>query len=77
MRLEPIQANRVVKVLSGMFRLAEIWEMIPPGRDLCRSVRPYREEPRERFLSSNEYRRLGDVGLVLFCAVQNHLSCIA
>ena len=61
LRMTPFQANRVVKVLSGMFRLAEAWEMMPPGRDLCRSVRPYREKPRERFLSSEEYRRLGDV----------------
>ncbi|MYG65288.1 MAG: tyrosine-type recombinase/integrase, partial [Gammaproteobacteria bacterium] len=60
LRMTPFQANLVVKVLSGMFRLAEAWEMIPPGRDLCRSVRPYREKPRERFLSSDEYGRLGD-----------------
>ena len=60
LRMTPFQANLVVKVLSGMFRLAEAWEMIPPGRDLCRSVRPYREKSRERFLSSDEYRRLGD-----------------
>ena len=60
LRMTPFQANLVVKVLSGMFRLAEAWEMIQPGRDLCRSVRPYREKPRERFLSSDEYGRLGD-----------------
>ena len=54
------QANRVVKALSGMFRLAEAWEMMPPGRDLCRSVRYYWEKSREWFLSSDEYMKLGD-----------------
>ncbi len=34
--------------------------MMPPGRDLCRSVRYYREKSRERFLSSDEYMKLGD-----------------
>ena len=60
MRDRPYEANNVVKVLSGMFRLAEAWGMMPPGRDLCRSVRRYREKPRERFLSPTEYRRLGE-----------------
>ena len=60
LRDRPFQANRTVKALSGMFRLAEAWEMMPPGRDLCRSVRYYREKSRERFLSSDEYGKLGD-----------------
>ena len=60
LRDRPYEANRVVKVLSGMFRLAEAWGMMPPGRELCRSVRCYREKSRERFLSPAEYRRLGD-----------------
>ncbi len=60
LRDNPSQANRAVKMLSSMFRLAEAWDMMPPGRDLCRSVRRYREKSRERFLSSDEYRKLGD-----------------
>ena len=60
LRDNPSQANRAVKILSSMFRLAEAWDMMPPGRDLCRSVRRYRENSRERSLSSDEYRKLGD-----------------
>ena len=61
LRDRPFQANLVVKLLSSMFRLAEAWDMMPPDRNLCRSVRRYRVKSRERFLSSDEYRKLGDV----------------
>ena len=44
-----------------MFRLAEAWDLVPPGHNPCRRVRRYRETPRERFLSRDEYRRLGRV----------------
>ena len=42
-----------------MFALAENWGMVPPGRRPTRHVRQYRETPRERFLTPEEYRRLG------------------
>ena len=57
----PTQANRTLAVLSAMFKLAEAWDLAPPGRNPCRGVRRYREKPRERFLSRVEYRRLGRV----------------
>ena len=57
----PTQANRTLAVLSAMFRLAETWELVAPGRNPCRGVRRYKETPRERFLSRDEYRRLGRV----------------
>ena len=44
-----------------MFKLAEAWGMMPPRRNPCRSVRHYREHCRERFLTPEEYRRLGRV----------------
>ena len=59
MRETPYQANRTVDTIARMFSLAEAWGLIPPGRNPCRSVRRYREQPRERFLSAEEYRRLG------------------
>ena len=40
-----------------MFSLAGAWELTPPGRNPCRSVRRYRTRPRERFLSDEEFRR--------------------
>ena len=59
LRDTPTMANAVIGVLSKMFRLAEVWELVPPGRNPCRSVRHYKERSRERFLTPEEYRRLG------------------
>ena len=59
LRSMPLTANRAVKILSKMFRLAQGWNMVPAGRNPCRLVRRYKEEPRERFLSPDEWRRLG------------------
>ena len=59
LRETPNTANRTARVLSGMFRQAEAWGLIPPGLDPCTAVRYYREPPRERFLAPEEYRRLG------------------
>ena len=61
LRRTPHQANRVIKVLSKMFSLAEAWELVPPGTNPCKSVQLYREGKRERFLNEDEYRRLGRV----------------
>ena len=45
-----------------MFNLAELWEMRPPGRNPCKSVRRYKVNPRkERFLTPKELARLGRV----------------
>ena len=59
MRDKPYQANQTMDVLAKMFRLAEAWGMTPARRNPCRSVRRYREHRRERFLTPEEYRRLG------------------
>ena len=61
LRDKPYQANQAVTVLARMFRLAEAWGMTPPRRNPCRSVRRYRENRRERFLTPGEYRKLGGV----------------
>ena len=37
----PTVANRTVDILVKMFNMAEFWEMRPPGRNPCRSVRRY------------------------------------
>ena len=52
-------ANRTLGVLSRMLTLAEVWEMRPEGVNPCRHVKKYPEHKRERFLSDDEYRRLG------------------
>ena len=61
MRDTPVAANHVLWVLSKMFSLAEAWGLRAPGRNPCRSVRRYRTPRRERFLSREEYRRIGSV----------------
>ncbi len=56
----PTVANRCVDILVKMFNLAELWEMRPPGRNPCKSVRRYKVLPRkERFLTPEELARLG------------------
>ena len=59
LRDTPAAANQAMWVLSKMFTLAENWGMVPPGRKPGRHVRQYREKSRERFLTPEEYRRLG------------------
>ncbi|MDE0715691.1 MAG: tyrosine-type recombinase/integrase [Gammaproteobacteria bacterium] len=61
LRDHPPLANRAVLALSGMLRVARAWGVLPPGPNSCGSVRKYREEARERFLSPAEYRKLGAV----------------
>ena len=58
MRDTPYEANKTLNVISKMFRLAEAWELIPSGRNPCRTVRRYKDHRRERFLTPEEYRRL-------------------
>ncbi len=59
MRSVPGHANRTLGVLSRMLTLAEVWEMRSEGVNPCRFVKKYPEHKRERFLSDDEYRRLG------------------
>lgn len=57
----PYRANQVLAILNRMFSLAETWGMRKEGTHPCRSIRRYREHSRERFLSEEEFRRLGRV----------------
>ena len=59
MRDTPGHANRTLGVLSRMMTLAEVWEIRPEGVNPCRHVKKYPEHKRDRFLSDDEYRRLG------------------
>ena len=61
MRDKPYQANQTRDVLAKMFRLAEAWGMTPPRRNPALSIRRYKEHRRERFLTVEEYCRLGGV----------------
>ena len=59
LRDTPSMANHVVAMLSKMFSLAETWDLVPRGRNPCKAVSHYREQPRERFLTPEEYRNVG------------------
>ena len=59
LRDTPRAANRALMVLSKMFSLAEAWGLASPGGNPCRFVRKYKEGKRERFLTPDEYRRIG------------------
>lgn len=54
----PIQANRVVKMLSKVFSLAEEWGLRPENSNPARNIRMNPEKKRERFLSLDEIRYL-------------------
>ncbi len=57
----PVQANRVLALLSKIFNLAEVWELRRDGTNPCRHLRKYPERGRQRYLSTRELIRLGDV----------------
>ena len=56
----PYQANRALEIGVKLFNLAEEWKLRTGGNP-CRFVRKYRETKRERFLTDEEFRRLGEV----------------
>ena len=57
----PIMANRVIGMLSRLFNMAEAWGVAPEGGNPCRFVKKYKERSCERFLSEEEFCRLGRV----------------
>ena len=57
----PAMANQVVEVLSRLFYAAESWGVTPESGNPCQFVKKYKKRSCERFLSEEEFRRLGDV----------------
>ena len=53
------QANRLVAVFSKFFNWAEKHGLRPDGTNPCRHTENYRERKRERFLSEEEFEKLG------------------
>lgn len=56
---KPTTANRAVDILSSLYGWAAGVEMVPEGTNPTRKLERYPEEGRERFLSAEEYMRLG------------------
>ena len=59
LRETPATANAALGLLSKMFKMAEAWGLVPAGSNPCRGLRRYRTRKRERFLTKEEFRRLG------------------
>ena len=58
----PAVANMAVRILSAMYHLACEWGIVPEGlANPCRSIVKYPEHKRERFLTDEEFMRLGHV----------------
>ena len=55
----PAAANRSAPILSVIMQQAEAWGYRPNGGNPCKDIRRYRQKRSERFLSPDEYRRLG------------------
>ena len=60
-RETPYQANRILEIVRKMFNLAEAWGLRKNSVNPCRFVEKYKEHKRERFLTEEEFRRLGQV----------------
>ena len=58
---QALPGEQTLSVVSKMFKLAVAWGMTPARPNPCRSVQRYRQRGRERFLSADEYARLGRV----------------
>ena len=57
----PAVANMAVRILSAMYKLACEWGIVPEGlSNPCRSIMKYPEHKRERFLTDEEFIRLGE-----------------
>lgn len=56
----PVLANRVLATLSAMYSWADQAERIPEAVNPARKIQKFPEQGKERFLSADEYLRLGE-----------------
>ena len=61
MAAKPPLANYAVSVLSKLMSWAEEHDLRPPQSNPCFKIKKYRENKRQRYLSREEYGRLGGV----------------
>ena len=57
----PVSADRSAPILSVIMRQAEVYGFRPEGTNPCVGIKRYRRQGRQRFLSTAEVRRLGEV----------------
>jgi integrase len=59
LRRTPFQANRVLAVVGSMYAFAGRIGVVPEGMNPTRKIEKFKEDHRERFLSTEELERLG------------------
>ena len=57
---KPMTANRVVECISSVYRYAAMCGLVARGHNPAAHIEPFREQRRERFLTTEELARLGD-----------------
>ena len=57
----PVSADRSAPILSVILRQAEVYGYRPEGTNPCAGIKRYRRQGRQRFMSTAETRRLGEV----------------
>lgn len=60
LRETPANANRMLAVVSSLYSFAALNGLVPERCNPARGIEKYREQGRERYLSTEELRRLGD-----------------
>lgn len=60
LRETPMTANAAVNALSRMLKRAKAWGLLPDCGDPCRFVKRYRKRRLERFLTQDEFGRIGE-----------------
>lgn len=58
MKSTPTQANRILQTLSKMFNLAETWNLRTAHSNPVIGIKRYKEQSKERFLTSEEIQNL-------------------
>ena len=71
----PAAADRSLPILSAILRHAELHGHRPDDSNPCLGIRRYRRRGRERFLTSDEYRRLGWTLTIHEAAAQRSSGC--
>ena len=60
MKSKSASANRTIQVISSMYSFAAKSGLVPEGFNPARGIEKFREQSRERYLTTNELQRLGN-----------------
>lgn len=57
----PTVANRALSVLSKIYSFSEENELLPPGTNPCKGVKPFPERSRKRYATKDELRKIIEI----------------